>query len=119
MMDNENTQVKSHKKLIISLCLVAVCMFGFGYALVPIYNVLCKSLGINGKTGGQTTMSTEPVDMSRTITVQFLSTLNKNISWDFKPHVRRIELRVLAHNENVLQRNRCPGIENPTVQLKA
>ena len=29
----------------------AACMFGFGYALVPIYDVLCDVTGLNGKTG--------------------------------------------------------------------
>lgn len=43
----------SLKKLVTRLLLVVTAMFVFGFALVPIYDVMCKALGINGKTGGQ------------------------------------------------------------------
>ena len=43
----KNNATKTAKKL----GLVAVAMFGFGYLMVPIYNVLCEVTGINGKTG--------------------------------------------------------------------
>jgi cytochrome c oxidase assembly protein subunit 11 len=33
--------------------LLMLVMFAFGFALVPIYDVMCKAFGINGKTGGQ------------------------------------------------------------------
>ena len=35
------------------LCVLAVGMFGFAYALVPLYEVFCEVTGINGKTSGQ------------------------------------------------------------------
>ena len=37
----------------IMLCVLAVGMFGFAYALVPLYEVFCELTGINGKTSGQ------------------------------------------------------------------
>ncbi len=40
----------SHKKLTIKLVLATFVMFGFGFALVPLYDVMCDALGINGKT---------------------------------------------------------------------
>ena len=43
----KNNATKTAKKL----GLVAVAMFGFGYLMVPIYNILCEVTGINGKTG--------------------------------------------------------------------
>ena len=39
----------SNQKLAIILACAAMGMFGFGYALVPIYTVMCKTFGINGK----------------------------------------------------------------------
>ncbi|MBM2829753.1 MAG: Cytochrome c oxidase assembly protein CtaG/Cox11, partial [Gammaproteobacteria bacterium] len=33
------------------LAILAIAMFGFGYALVPLYNVFCDITGLNGKTG--------------------------------------------------------------------
>lgn len=41
------------KRLVRRLLLLTVVMFAFGFALVPIYDVMCKAFGINGKTGGQ------------------------------------------------------------------
>ncbi|MDG2664770.1 cytochrome c oxidase assembly protein, partial [Vibrio parahaemolyticus] len=40
----------SNKKLTVKLLLATLLMFGFGYALVPLYDVMCDALGINGKT---------------------------------------------------------------------
>jgi cytochrome c oxidase assembly protein subunit 11 len=40
-------------KLVTRLLGVVVAMFAFGFALVPIYDVMCKAFGINGKTAGQ------------------------------------------------------------------
>ena len=59
--------------------------FAFGFALVPIYNVMCDVLGINGKTGGATAASVAAVDQSRTITVQFLASRNEQLPWKFIP----------------------------------
>ncbi|MDI1351519.1 MAG: cytochrome c oxidase assembly protein, partial [bacterium] len=43
-------KVGKHRKLLIMLTIIVLGMFAFGFALVPIYNSLCKTLGINGKT---------------------------------------------------------------------
>ena len=47
----------SLKKLVTRLLGVVVAMFVFGFALVPIYDVMCKAFGINGKTAGSTRAS--------------------------------------------------------------
>ena len=44
------SESKRHSKLVFLLALLVVGMFAFGFALVPIYNSICKTLGINGKT---------------------------------------------------------------------
>lgn len=66
-------------------------MFGFGYAMVPLYNVMCKSLGINGKTGGKTALAHD-VDISRTITIQFLTTRHEYLPWEFRPRKRTLRV---------------------------
>lgn len=72
------------KNMPLILALVAVGMFGFGFALVPLYTLLCNKTGINGKTGGPTAAGNlEDVDQSRWVTVQFLSTNNANLDWKF------------------------------------
>lgn len=73
------------------LMLVAALMFGFGYALVPLYKAFCEATGINilalgdqNIAGAETPMSANTqVDMSRLITVEFDA--NSRGPWDFKP----------------------------------
>ncbi|HVV68507.1 MAG TPA: cytochrome c oxidase assembly protein [Gammaproteobacteria bacterium] len=86
-------RTKSSKRLVIILLVCAVFMFGFGYALVPLYNVLCQKLGFNGKTSGMVApVAVSAVDESRTITVQFLATNNANLPWKFHPYRTSIEV---------------------------
>lgn len=82
------------RRLLIILLICSVGMFGFGYALVPLYNVLCKNLGINGKTGiaPEAASAVTAIDRSRTITVQFLSSNNAYLPWKFYPYRRSIEI---------------------------
>jgi len=44
-------EARSIKRLVIRLLVLVAVMFAFGFALVPMYDVMCKALGINGKTG--------------------------------------------------------------------
>jgi cytochrome c oxidase assembly protein subunit 11 len=83
---------KKIRRLTIILVLVAILMFGFGYALVPLYNVLCKQLGINGKTDNQVDSPVSTIDTSRIITVQFLATNNGYLPWKFHPNKTTIEV---------------------------
>lgn len=69
---------RKNARLVKILVLVGVGMFGFGYALVPIYNVLCDITGINGKTNLEAVKEiTYSVDKSREIKIEFLTTLNE------------------------------------------
>lgn len=80
------------KRLAIILLICATSMFGFGYALVPLYDVLCKNLGFNGKTSGVASSPVTTVDESRTVTVQFLAANNENLPWKFKPNQVSVEV---------------------------
>lgn len=85
------TTTQPHKRIVIILIAVVLGMFAFGFALVPIYNVMCKTLGINGKTGGQTAISTS-VDTSRLIHVRFITTNNDNLPWTFYPLTKTVTM---------------------------
>src|SRR5678815_3747836 len=73
------------------LAVVVVLMFGFGFALVPMYRAICDALGINvlsiSERDGAGVSSDVPlngqVDASRTVTVEFDA--NAHGPWDFKP----------------------------------
>lgn len=70
------------------IALVAVAMFGFGYLLVPLYDVFCEITGLNGKTGqvdeAAVAARYQP-DTSRLVTVQFVANHNIGMPWEFGP----------------------------------
>ena len=76
----------SNARVISRLMFVVVGMFGFGFALVPLYDVFCEVTGLNGKTGEQVTLSKDlQVDTSREVEVEFIASLNANMPWEFRP----------------------------------
>jgi len=83
---------RSRKKLFIWLGILVVGMFFFAYGLVPLFDVMCKTLGINGKTNTSSINNTSVVDKSRTITVQFLATNNESLNWEFRPKIKKIDI---------------------------
>ena len=91
--------------------LISVLMFGFGYLLVPLYDVFCEITGLNGKTGRiETTevVSNDQVDLSRTVTVQFVVNHNAAMPWDLAPVVTSLDVHpgklysthFIAHNRS-------------------
>ncbi len=73
------------RRLVARLLLLVVAMFAFGFALVPLYDVMCRALGINGKTAGDAYQGTQQVDVSRRVQVSFLTTNADGMSWEFRP----------------------------------
>ncbi len=69
-------------------------MFGFGFALVPLYDVFCDITGLNGKTGRieASEIDASGVDTSRTIEVRFLAQTNTGLPWTFEPLVKKMEV---------------------------
>ena len=47
---NKTTPAGKNRRVLIIASVVTIAMFGFAYALVPMYNLLCKVAGVNGKT---------------------------------------------------------------------
>ncbi len=76
----------------LKLAMIPLLMFGFGFALVPLYDVFCDITGLNGKTGRIEASEIDPslVDVSRTIEVRFLANTNTGLPWDFEPLVKKM-----------------------------
>ena len=94
---------QDNRRMVGKLVVIAGLMFGFGYALVPIYRAVCDALGINVLSvservgAGQSTpqqaaqlMVNTQVDRSRLITVEFDA--NARGPWDFKPAQRSLQV---------------------------
>jgi len=93
------------------LVAVAVFMFAFVFlVMVPLYNVLCDALGINGKTNGEAYTSVQAgVDETRLVSVQFVATNNEGMPWEFGPSTTVMKVHPGAVNETVfLARNPLP-----------
>jgi len=96
---------------VIKLVTVAVAMFAFVFVvMVPLYNVLCDALGINGKTSGQAYTSVQAeIDESRLVTVQFVATNNEGMPWEFGPSTTAMKVHPGAVNDTVFYaRNPLP-----------
>ena len=74
------------------LVVVAALMFGFGWALIPLYRKICEVTGINILTGkdpaAERRARNTQVDTSRTIVVEFDA--NRQGPWRFKPLVNHV-----------------------------
>ncbi|ASQ47399.1 cytochrome c oxidase assembly protein [Legionella clemsonensis] len=86
---------KSHTRLIVILATLVLGMFAFGFALVPIYNSLCKVLGINGKVSMQVDhydSKTAKIATDREVLVEFVATNNGNLPWSFYPKTTKVRV---------------------------
>ncbi len=86
-------------RLVGKLVVVTALMFGFGYALVPMYRAICAALGINvlsvselaTANGGRGAAPVNgQIDTTRTITIEFDA--NARGPWDFKPAQRSVDV---------------------------
>lgn len=97
MADNHDADTRrnrANRRVTITLVAATCVMFGFGYALVPLYNVLCQVTGLNGKTGTEAVSVdlSHEVDRSRTITIEFVTNTGATMPWPFTPLQHRIEV---------------------------
>ena len=78
------TQAHSNLLTMRKLLVVAVAMFGFGFALVPFYQKICEVTGVNNVIRADEVTNTQ-VDAARFVTVEFDSNLRNNLPWTFRP----------------------------------
>jgi len=79
---------EDNRRLSRRLAVVAIAMFGFGFALVPFYNQICAALGINSIEQAATPGNTQ-IDFSREVVIELDSNAH-NLPWRFKPLVSRV-----------------------------
>jgi len=79
---------KRNRETIRKLAIIAVVMFGFGYALVPLYNKICQVTGVNNLLKPDEVVNTQ-VDKSRTISMEFDANVRGDIAWKLTPRERK------------------------------
>jgi cytochrome c oxidase assembly protein subunit 11 len=78
-----------NRKLSLRLAVVALGMFGFGYALVPFYYQICAAWGVGNIDTADERPANSQVDTSRTVTIE-LDSNTHNMPWRFKPLVNHV-----------------------------
>ena len=82
-----------HRSLVLRLGGLAIGMFAFGFLLVPLYDAMCKITGIGGRTNAvAATISPTQAVSERLITVEFVTVLNEQAPWEFRPTVSSIQV---------------------------
>ena len=88
-----NEQQKQNRRLTRSLWWFVLGSFAFGWALVPLYDVLCSVTGYGSKKELLTAAhAADRIDMNRLVTVEFMSSMPTVGSWDFGPEQREIKV---------------------------
>jgi cytochrome c oxidase assembly protein subunit 11 len=87
----------ANRALLKKLGVVVVVMFGFGFALVPFYDQICRATGLRNIAQADPMKNTQ-VDASRNVRVEFDSNL-RNLPWTFRP----LETVVSVHPGEVRQ----------------
>lgn len=89
---------KKNARLVRTLLFVAVAMFGFGYALVPLYDVLCDITGLNGKIKSEAAKEVNyEIDNKREITVEFITSLNELTPIVFRAETKSLKIHPGAY----------------------
>lgn len=90
----------------------AAVMFGFAvFVMPPLYDAFCEITGIGGKTGGRYVATEAGIDESRTVKVQFVTTNNADMPWEFAPNQFEVRVhpgqptRVTFHARNTTEHN--------------
>jgi cytochrome c oxidase assembly protein subunit 11 len=80
-----------NRKLLLKLTVIAVGMFGFGFAMVPFYKAICDVTGLNNLLNADRTPVNTQVDMTRSVTFQFDAN-TRGTTLKFKPLQRHVRM---------------------------
>jgi cytochrome c oxidase assembly protein subunit 11 len=74
-----------HRTLSLKLVLLTVAMFGFGFALVPIYDVFCDLTGLGGRTSMTAATAIAQPDSDRRVRLEFVASVDRSAPFEFQP----------------------------------
>jgi cytochrome c oxidase assembly protein subunit 11 len=84
---------RENRALTAKLLAIAFGSFAFGFALVPLYNVLCSVTGYGDQSRLRERASvSEQPQLERTVTVQFLADVASSGTFEFRPVARTLQV---------------------------
>jgi cytochrome c oxidase assembly protein subunit 11 len=78
-----NNDSSTNRSLVGQLLVLTVAMFGFGFLLVPLYDVFCEITGFGGRTNAVAAVVQEAPDLDREIRIEFITTVNSYAQFEF------------------------------------
>ena len=84
---------QDNKALTLKLVVMTLAMFGFGFALVPLYSVFCEITGIRSaivETDANQVIETPDID--REVTIEFVANRIAGAAWEFEPSVTKMKV---------------------------
>jgi cytochrome c oxidase assembly protein subunit 11 len=92
-MDPIDPKRRANRKLVKALLIMTAGSFAFGWALVPLYDVLCKAAGIgNAEAKAGKSAAQEAIDANREVTIEFLAEPASVGSFDVRPQVASMRI---------------------------
>lgn len=84
----------ANRRLTLRLGAVVIAMFAFGFLVLPLmYDAVCAITGIGGRPAVAEEARLAPgVDAQRSVTVQFMGTVNSSLPWEVRPTVTKMRV---------------------------
>ena len=92
-------RVAANRTILIKLLVVTVGMFGFGYALVPLYQKICEVAGIYDVEKPDAPLANSQLDYNRLVTLEFDANIRSDLPWHFRP----LQTSVKVHPGQLVQ----------------
>jgi cytochrome c oxidase assembly protein subunit 11 len=89
---NDAPTARANRRLALQLGATAVAMFGFGYLLVPLYDVFCEVVGLDRRGLVQAAEVVPSVRQDRLVTVEFVAIDQAGGGWEFAPTTRSMQV---------------------------
>jgi cytochrome c oxidase assembly protein subunit 11 len=86
------SRAAANRTLMLKLIVVAVGMFGFGFALAPFYAKLCEAVGLNRIQAADVVPDNTQIDQTRLVTLRFDANLRNDLPWSFQPLTKTVQV---------------------------
>lgn len=93
-MSEQSNKAQANRRLLRKLILVSVAMFGFGFALWPLYDVFCDITGFGGRGIQIEETAQSLANSDREITIRFDANVNSELPWLFQPKENTMKVRL-------------------------
>lgn len=121
-MTTEDGKNAQNKNLAFKLVLIVVAGLAFGFALAPLYDVVCNVIGLNGRADTTATevQANQKVDTSRTVEVILTGSTMPGLNWEFSSNetivnVHPGEIKLTSYAAKNIGKESVTGVAVPSI----